>query len=71
MVGRLMRLETQDNVRLEVKKDILAQLERFQTALRSTTIWKKPTTEAVNTLCADVNKLLEQQSSLSSRLNQG
>lgn len=58
VVDRLLRLETEDPVQLEVPEDLLARLERFETAFRSTMLSNQPTIEAFNTFRVDVNKIL-------------
>lgn len=67
VVSRLLRLESQDPVDMAVPEDLLARLYRLETALRTTMLSTQPATEAMNTLRVDVNKLLEEQSSLPNR----
>lgn len=60
----------QDPVQREVAEDLLALLDRFKSALRTTTISNQQTIEAVKTLRVDVKKLREQQSELPNRTGQ-
>lgn len=64
VVARLSHLEAHDPVQVEVPKELLARLDRFETTFKTANITNQHTIDAINTLRADFNKLLEQRSSL-------
>lgn len=57
------RQELEAFVEIEVPEDLLARLELIKSGLKATTMVNEPNIEAINTLKADVNKLLDQKSS--------
>lgn len=67
LIDRIGDLELEGLVQVEVLQYVLAILERIYSRLIATTVVNEPTFDAVKTLRVDVNKPIEQQSSLYNR----
>lgn len=66
VANSLSHLEAHDLVQIEVTEDLLACLDRFENALKTAAITNQPAVDDVNSVRVDLNKLLEQRSSLRS-----
>lgn len=70
LIDSLGRLELGYPVEIEVKKDVLARIDRPKSPLRATTVTNQPIIDAVNPIGMDVNKQLQQWSSPPNHLSQ-